>query len=324
MAASFVHVHLVALRYFSETVRSGSMRQAAEHLSVAASAINRQIMKLEDQLQCRLFERRAEGVRLTAAGEVLYHYVRRLDQDLERAIAQIDDLRGLRRGHVRIACEEGIGRDFLPQVLAGYHAAHPGVTFTVEIAAALDVLAQVAADEIEIGLTLTPPIRADVAIAARAEMPLGVIAPPGSPILAKASLRLSDVAGEPLIRGKAGTGGVTAWEGHVERDVTRRSLIETNALDFATNLVKAGLGIGMRTPVGIIADLEHGALAFVPVRDPLAPNPSLTVFVRSQRLLSGAGAVMLEELKAALPVFGRRVWDLTGQAGPSDGATGVT
>lgn len=61
MSRSFVHVHLVALRYFGETVRTGSMRQAAEQLNVAASAVNRQILKLEDQLQCKLFDRRAKG-----------------------------------------------------------------------------------------------------------------------------------------------------------------------------------------------------------------------------------------------------------------------
>ena len=106
----FVHVHLVALRYFGETARTGSMRQAAEHLHVAASAVNRQILKLEDQLQCKLFDRTADGVSLTAAGEVLYNYTLRLERDLDRAISQIDDLRGLRRGHVSIACEDGIGR----------------------------------------------------------------------------------------------------------------------------------------------------------------------------------------------------------------------
>ena len=48
--SSFMHVHLVALRYFAETKRSGSMRQAAERLHVAASAVNRQILKLDARL----------------------------------------------------------------------------------------------------------------------------------------------------------------------------------------------------------------------------------------------------------------------------------
>ena len=80
--SAFMHVHLIALRYFGETVRHGSMRQAAESLHVAASAINRQILKLEDQLECKLFERLPEGVRLTAAGEVLYRHTLSLERPL--------------------------------------------------------------------------------------------------------------------------------------------------------------------------------------------------------------------------------------------------
>ena len=127
--SAFMHVHLIALRYFGETVRHGSMRQAAETLHVAASAINRQILKLEDQLQCKLFERLPEGVRLTAAGEVLYRYILGLERDLSRAIAEIDDLRGLRRGHVAISCEDGVARDFLPGVLSEFHRNFPRVTY---------------------------------------------------------------------------------------------------------------------------------------------------------------------------------------------------
>ncbi len=325
MPASFVHVHLVALRYFSETVRSGSMRQAAEHLSVAASAINRQIIKLEDQLQCRLFERRSEGVRLTAAGEVLYQYVQRLDQDLERAIAQIDDLRGLRRGHVRIACEAGIGRDFLPPVLAAFHEDHPGVTYSVEIKSALDTLAQVAADEIDIGMAMMPPIRSDVQIASRAEMPLGVITRKGSALSERAALRLHDIAGERFIRAKDGMGGGTTWQQQIEQSAPQSSVLETNSPDIMTVMVKAGLGVGVRSPIGIVNDLEQQTLAFVPIHDPLAPYPSLGIYVRPQRLLSSAGAVMLELLKDALPEFAARVWNLTGQPVPPDGiSTGAS
>ncbi|ADO41248.1 transcriptional regulator LysR family protein [Ketogulonicigenium vulgare Y25] len=325
VANSFVHVHLVALRYFSETVRSGSMRQAGEVLAVSASAINRQIMKLEDQLQCRLFERRAEGVRLTAAGEVLYQYVRRLDRELERAIGQIDDLRGLRRGHVHIACEAGIGRDFLPAVLADFHASHPGVTYKVEIKSALEILEQVATDEIDIGIAMSPPTRPEAAIGGRALMPLGVIAAPGWPLAAKSSLRLQDLGGERYIRAKDGMGGGYGWQKIIDQGAPQAAILETNSPDIMSVMVKAGLGIGIRSPIGIMSDLSRGELSFVPLDDSLAPHPSLTLFVRGGRILSSGGAVMLEMLREALPAFSQRVWDLAGAQMPLGGiSTGAS
>src|SRR5689334_12944771 len=171
--SAFMHVHLIALRYFGETVRQGSMRQAAEALHVSGSAINRQILKLEDQLQCKLFERLPEGVRLTAAGEVLYRYILGLERDLNRATAEIDDLRGLRRGHVAIACEDGVARDFLPGVLAEFHASFPRVTYSVDVASGPDIVGAVIAGGTDIGIGLYPPFRNDISIEADITTPIG-------------------------------------------------------------------------------------------------------------------------------------------------------
>jgi DNA-binding transcriptional LysR family regulator len=49
--------HLRILRYVDEVARTGSIRKAADHLNVTASAVNRRIMDLEDELGAQLFER---------------------------------------------------------------------------------------------------------------------------------------------------------------------------------------------------------------------------------------------------------------------------
>ena len=122
--------HLRIMRYVDEVARTGSIRKAADHLNVTASAVNRRIMDLEDELGARLFERRPRGVRLTAAGEVFVHYLREQDGSVERMKSQIEDLRGLRRGTVRIACSQALALDFLPRMIAEFRTRHPLVSFT--------------------------------------------------------------------------------------------------------------------------------------------------------------------------------------------------
>src|SRR5260370_1159461 len=61
-------MHAAVLRYFDQVARLGSIRRAAESLNVASSAVNRQIIKLEEETGTALFERLRTGVRLTAAG----------------------------------------------------------------------------------------------------------------------------------------------------------------------------------------------------------------------------------------------------------------
>ena len=115
-----MHFHWIALRYFRETVQARSIRKAAEQINIAPSAVNRQIIKLEEQLTTPLFERSSKGLKLTAAGELFYRWVLKSQADLDQTIAEIGDLRGARRGHVVVACEEGIGKDFLPRVIQSF------------------------------------------------------------------------------------------------------------------------------------------------------------------------------------------------------------
>src|SRR5215471_954809 len=117
--------HLRILRYVDEVARSGSIRKAAEHLNVTSSAVNRRIMDLEEELGAPLFERMARGVRLTAAGEVFVHYLREHNGNVERMKSQIEDLKGFRRGTVRIACSQALALDFLPREIAAYRAKFP-------------------------------------------------------------------------------------------------------------------------------------------------------------------------------------------------------
>ena len=58
-------------RYFRVVAGAGSIRRASEELNVSASAIDRQLLRAEEELQTPLFERLPTGLRLTAAGELL-------------------------------------------------------------------------------------------------------------------------------------------------------------------------------------------------------------------------------------------------------------
>ncbi len=63
---------LGALRAFHAVARHRSFKQAAEALGVSATAVSHQIKLLESVLECRVCERSAQGVSLTADGEILY------------------------------------------------------------------------------------------------------------------------------------------------------------------------------------------------------------------------------------------------------------
>ncbi len=109
-------------RYFYEVANSRSVRKAAEVLHVSPLALSRQIKKIEDSLGAQVIERSRDGIRLTTAGELLLRHIRESFSNEERLLAQVDEISGLRRGRVRIACGDGFLPDLLGSLCNGLHA----------------------------------------------------------------------------------------------------------------------------------------------------------------------------------------------------------
>src|SRR5262249_56490696 len=119
------------LRSFAHVARQGWIRKAAEALSVASSAVNRQILRLEDEIGVPLFERSRSGVRPTPAGELLLRHVRETQNEFQRARAEIASLSGTGSGTVRIVSLESVVARGLPQILAAIAGRPPRVGLTL-------------------------------------------------------------------------------------------------------------------------------------------------------------------------------------------------
>src|SRR5438034_8808420 len=97
-------------QYIDTVARAGSVRQAAERMNVTPSALLRRIQDVEYDLGAKIFERHVSGMQLTAAGEILIRWIRNQNADLRRVYSQIEELAGLQRGEIRIACSQAVGR----------------------------------------------------------------------------------------------------------------------------------------------------------------------------------------------------------------------
>src|ERR1035437_5731473 len=178
------------LIYVNAVARHGSIRKAAESLHMASSALNRRILVLESELGTTLFERLPRGVRLTTAGELYLNYVRRALTDLELVSSQIEHLRGLVRGRVRIAATESVAGRLLPAAIAKFQLKHPGVYFNVVIEAAGRLMDALASDTADLILTHDLYNRSDVSILAVTSQPFCAVVAQDHPLASRATLRL--------------------------------------------------------------------------------------------------------------------------------------
>ena len=153
--------HLRILSYVDEVARSGSIRKAAERLNVTASAVNRRIADLENELGAPLFDRRPRGMRLTAAGEVFIHYLRGHNGEVERMKSQIEDLRPCAVAAWRIAAQSGARTRFLPRLIAESEKAVAPVRFELKVVDHKSAMAALAAYEVDLVEVFRPPYTTD-------------------------------------------------------------------------------------------------------------------------------------------------------------------
>lgn len=195
------------MRYFAAVVQAGSVSQAALHLHVAASAVSRQIAKLEDTLGVVLFERRQRGMVPTAAGERLMSHLRAGMDDAERVIEAIRGLAGEAARRVRLACTEGFATGFVPAAVTGFRQLHPEVQFELHVAAPDEVSRLLLRGEVDLALKYCAAPETGVQVLHGTLAPLLAVMSPAHPLARKRVVRLAEVVAYPLA---VGSPGVTA------------------------------------------------------------------------------------------------------------------
>lgn len=123
--------YLAPFHYFKAVAKTGSVRGAAEGLAITPSALNRRIQDFEAEVGMPLFDRSHEGLSLNAAGELVMRFVQNQDFEMSKLHAQLHDLQGLKRGHLRFACTQAIIASSLPSTLLEFRRSHPFVTFDI-------------------------------------------------------------------------------------------------------------------------------------------------------------------------------------------------
>lgn len=105
------------LRAFLAVAETGSLGRAAALVHLTQPSLSRVIQRMEQGLGHPLFERQSKGMTLTAAGEALLPHARLLQSEMLAARAELDALRGLRRGTVRIGAVAAVMRTLVAQSL---------------------------------------------------------------------------------------------------------------------------------------------------------------------------------------------------------------
>lgn len=290
-----------AALYFDEVARQGSIRKAAERLRIAASAIDRQLLQLETYVGAPLFERTTQGMRLTAAGELLVATVRRSRRDMDRVRSHIDDLQGMRRGRISVATVEG-AISLLGKVLKSFREQYPAIEFRIFQVTGQKVVDLVLDDECDFGLTVSPRMNQNIRIEAHAAYRIGLVVRTSDPIAALSEIDLGACAEMPMIF----PDDSLSLRSITDQIWLRRfgelpyDLVETSTIAAIKSLVKLGVGSALLTPLDVMGQDDLRDLAYVPLKEDRIPLSVLSLVSRSARSLSVPASLMMNSIAAEM------------------------
>jgi DNA-binding transcriptional LysR family regulator len=285
------------LAYVDAVARHGSIRKAAEHLNVASSALNRQVLDLEADLGSALFERLPRGVRLTAAGEIFLGYARQAISELKAVESQVEQLRGLVRGQVNVAAVESVVGDLLPSAISSFQVDHPNVRFHVHIGAPEELVSALAADQADLILTHYPPPKKHVAMAAIARQAVCALMTSDHPLATRKELRLRDCLAFPLALADT----TLALRALIEQALAEASFdldprLVSNSFEIMRAFARLNRGLYLQFRKPEKGPMSSGDMVAVPLIDAPLLQAKLFLATRRGRVLPIAAAAFVEWL----------------------------
>ena len=298
-------MHAAVLRYFEAVAEEGSIRRASERLHISASAVNRQILKLEDHLGAPLFERRPDGMRLTDAGRLVLRHARDTLHDFARLRGDIDGLRGIVSGDVTIATLDSPAVQFLPEAVARFVALHPAVQIRVTACDPIEAIHSVSQGAADLGLTFSPTWRRGIAVLRDIACPMCVIMKPDHELASRASVTLDECGAHRLIyQDPADTMQPFVGDEMEAFKRAHRPAAVSNTQAVVKRLLLRGVGIAFYTRLGFSEELASGSLVAVPLEGERMSELRLGLIAPSDRMPTVAGRAMADHLRTALASFG--------------------
>src|SRR5579862_2383821 len=193
-------MELRQLRYFVAVAEELHFRRAAERLHISQPPLSHQIHQLETEMGCLLLARTRRRVELTPAGAAFLRDARAILAELDTAVATARSIATGQSGRLRINFVGSALLSLVPGTVQRFREDRPGVEVELRERATVDQVRAVLDGVVDLGL-VRPPIEDHAALRVQAVLrePSVAAVPAGHPLAGRDSLRLADVAPEPLV-----------------------------------------------------------------------------------------------------------------------------
>jgi DNA-binding transcriptional LysR family regulator len=285
------------LETFLAVVEEKGFSRAAKRLHRTQPAVSQVIRKLEGDLGEVLFERSARDGNLTAAGEVLCDYARRMLTLRAEATSAMEELKSLDRGRLLIAANEYTCLYLLP-ILDRFRRLCPQIGVSIQRSLASRIPDELLERSVEIGVLSFRPEGDQFKSIAVYTDELALVVNPNHPLAHEKGVTIEDLGAESFIAHNVPSPlrrqVVSAFEKH---KTPLNMGMELPSLEAVKRFVAMGNGVALVPGLTVGRELANGELVRVPL-EALRLERHLRLVHRKQANLSHAALAFLKVVRS--------------------------
>jgi DNA-binding transcriptional LysR family regulator len=292
-----MHFDLTDLRLFIHIAEASSLTQGARRAFISPAAASVRIKALESQLNSHLLYRDSKGVDLTDAGKKLLQHARLIMRQVGYLKTEFAEFGTDSSGHIRIFANTTAVTEFLPELLAGFLAARPGVTVDLRERLSRDIIRGVLDGSTDIGIIAGPVAAKNLQVLHFSTDRLVLVVPKEHELTQRKHIKLRDTVAfhhvglqegstlQAFVRDQAELLGETlVWR------------IQLSSFEAVCRMVEAGVGIGVIPESAAIRNSKTMNLAILSLDEPWVVRER-SILVRDIEALPGCVKALIALLQ---------------------------
>ena len=294
-------MQIETLKVFCDLSETESFTKAAQINDITQSAVSQQIRSLENQFRATLIERSKKKFRLTREGQILYEHSKQIIQTYDTLRAQLQELRDVVSGTLRVATIYSIGLYDLPPYLKRFLKTHRTVNVHVEYHRANRVYEDVLSNVCDVGLAAFPVKEGRLEVVPLWRDKLVVVCSRRHPLAARESVPITALRGEKFISFEPDIPTRRAIDKAFRAEgVEVQHVMEVDNIETVKRAVEIELGISIIPQSTVAQEVRNGTLAQVEIAGFDFWRP-VAAIVKKSKVLSPAMKQFIAILKEPKP-----------------------
>lgn len=292
------------LKIFVSVFKNRSFSKASQKLYLTQPTISGHIKSLEEELNCKLFDRMGRTVIPTKEAEVLYSYAIEIIEKADNIKNVIGQFKKEPTGELIIGASTIPGTYLLPSIMTGFLKKYPAISFQIIISDSRDIIERLLKHELLMGIVGAKLINTQVQNESLInyipfmEDELIVVSSPS--LITKNKVRLQELIKYPVVLREEGSGTRKETERILESRGVKIENIKIAGIfgstDAIKQAVKAGLGVSILSRLSVKDELKHGILKEIKPSD-IQMRRKFYVVTHKKRALPAVYNLFLEYIK---------------------------